>query len=487
MEISKNLEKNIENIKQSYGNSDDLVTRNINIKRKKIAYMFLQSVSSDDKISDFLMKSISNLIKENSINIFTDLFKNLENTIYSSNLSIVKDYDELLYKLSSGFTCIFVDGFNEVITVEAKASLDRGVTESSSESIIRGPKDSFTENHETNLGLIRKRIKDENLWFKDLKIGKRTKTKVTIGYINDIANHENVEILEKRLKRINIDGILDSGYIREFLTSKSKSSFPQMISTERPDLVCGSLLEGKIIILVENSPYALILPGLLIDFLHTAEDYYQKPVNISLTRMLRFLSFILTIITPGFYIAVTTWNQEVIPNELLISLSIQKSGVPFPTALELILMITIFEILREADTRMPNTTGASISIVGALILGEAAVSAGIVSPIIIIVVAFTSISGLLYTDVDFINGIRWWRFIFIIFSMLLGFIGLTIAFLIFIVKICSMEYLNIPYTVPTSPLYPKMLKDSFIRISRAKQKNRAPYLTKNETRMEEYK
>lgn len=203
--------------------------------------------------------------------------------------------------------------------------------------------------------------------------------------------------------------------------------------------------------------------------------------------MLRFIGFILTIITPGFYIAVTTWNQEVIPNELLISLSIQKSGVPFPTALELILMIAIFEILREADTRMPNSTGASISIVGALILGEAAVTAGIVSPIVIIVVAFTSISGLLYTDVDFINGIRWWRIIFIFFSTILGFIGLIIALLIFIVKLCSIEYLNIPYTVPTAPLYLNILKDSFVRFSRLNIKKRAPYLSKNKTRMEEYK
>lgn len=487
MEISKDLNKNIKKIQESYGNSGDLVTRTINIKNKKIAYIYLDSVSSDDKISDFLMKNISDIVKDNNINLFNNLFKRLENTIYNSNLSTTNKKEDITYKLSSGFTCIFVDGYDEVITIETRSKLDRGVNESTSEAIIRGPKDSFTENHNINIGLIRKRIKDENLWFKDIKIGRRTKTKVSIGYINDIANKENVKIIEERLKKIDIDGILDSGYIREFLINKSNNAFPNMISTERPDLVSGALLEGKIIILVENSPYALIIPGLLIDFLHTAEDYYQKPINISLTRMLRFISFILTIITPGFYIAVTTWNQEVIPNELLISLSIQKSGVPFPTALELILMIAIFEILREADTRMPNSTGASISIVGALILGEAAVTAGIVSPIVIIVVAFTSISGLLYTDVDFINGIRWWRIIFIFFSTILGFIGLIIALLIFIVKLCSIEYLNIPYTVPTAPLYPNILKDSFVRFSRLNIKKRAPYNTKNETRMEEYK
>lgn len=486
MEISKNIDINIDNIKKIYGNSGDIQNRIIKIKNKKIAYMYLESVSSDDKISDFLVKNISSLVKDSNVN-FKDLFNNLENTIYNSNLSIVNDMNDLLYRLSSGFTIIFVEGYNKVISIETRSTLDRGVTEATSEAIIRGPKDSFTENPQINIGLIRKRIKDENLWIKDLKIGRRSKTKVSIAYINGVAENDNVKKIENELKKIDIDGILDSGYIKEFLTNKSKSSFPQMMSTERPDLVSGALLEGKIAILVENSPFVLIVPSFLIDFIHTAEDYYQSHININLTRLLRLLSFILTIVTPAFYIAVTTWNQEVIPNELLISLSIQKSGVPFPTALELILMITTFEILREADIRMPNATGASVSIVGALILGEAAVSAGIVSPIIIIVVAFTSISGLVYTDIDFINSIRWWRIIFIIFATVLGFIGLVVAFLIFLIKLCSTEYLKIPYTIPTSPLVPEMLKDSFIRFPRPKLKKRAPYLSHNIKKQGDYK
>lgn len=485
MEISKKIEKNIENIKNEYGNSGDLVTRTINIKKKKIAYIYLESVSSDDKISDFLMKNISSYVKDNSLNIFKDIFKSLENTIYNSNISKITNSKDLFYKLSSGFTCIFIDGYKEVISIETRSNIDRGINVASSEMIIRGPKDSFTENHQKNLGLIRKRIKDKNLWYKDYTVGRRTKTKVTIAYINGVAEDENVKELEKIISKIDIDGILDSGYIREFLTTKFKTAFPQIISTERPDFTSGSLLEGKIAILVENSPYALIIPGLFVDFLHATEDYYQKPINVTLTRIIRFVAFILTLITPAFYIAITTWNQEVIPNELLISLSIQKAGVPFPTTLEVMMMIITFEILREADIRMPNGTGASISIVGALILGEAAVSAGIVSPIIIIVVALTSISSLLYTDIDFINGIRWWRLIFIIFATLLGFIGLLIAFLIFLTKMCSIKYFNIPYTTPFAPLYPKSLKDGIIKTSHVSQRERSPYLSKNIKRMGE--
>lgn len=473
MKLYKSVNKNFEIIKKLYGNSSDLKNRVITLNNKKIGYIFLESLSSDDKISDFLMKSITNL------DTFDNLFDELKNNIYNSNLSVLTDEDDICFYLSSGFTIIFIEGYNKIISIETKAILDRGVNEPTTEAILRGPKDSFTENPQTNIGLIRKRIKDNNLWINEMKLGVRTNTKIDIIYIKDVANTEYVKKIESELKKINIDGIIDSGYIKEFLSKENKCAFPQILSTERPDLVSKSLLEGKIAILVENSPFALILPSFLIDFLHSAEDYYQNPYNITFTRIIRFLSFILTLITPAFYIAVTTWNQEVIPNELLISLSVQKAGVPFPTTLELILMITTFEILKEADIRIPNASGASVSIVGALILGEAAVSAGIVSPIIIIVVAFTSIAGLVYTDVDFINAIRWWRFIFIIFATLLGFTGLIIAFLIFLVKICSIEFLKIPYTVPSTPLFIQALKDSIIKFPRLKIKTRAPYLSNN--------
>jgi len=474
--LNNNIDNIFKNITDKYGNSSDIVKRIINIGNSTIAYVYLESVSSDEKISNFFMKNISNYLNKKII--FDDLFNSLKNSIPNSNLDVINNYNDLFYRLSSGFTCIFVEGNDTSILIETKVSLDRGVSESSSEVVIRGPKDSFTESHSKNLGLIRKRIKDNNLWFNDIIVGRRTKSKITIGYINDIADLDKVEILKKKLKRLDVDGILDSGYIREFLKIDNSSSFPQIISTERPDLTCGSLLEGKIVILVENSPYVLLLPGIFIDFLHTSEDYYQKPMNVSLTRILRLISFLITIITPAFYIALTTWNHEVIPNELLLSLAKQREGMPLPSAIEVLLMVTVFEILREADLRTPSTAGTAIGIVGALVLGEAAVSAGIVSPIIIIVVAITSISGFLYNDMDFINGIRWWRLIFILFSMILGLFGFIIAGLIFIIHLCSIESLNVPYLSPISPLYIESLKDSFIRLNRFKQKTRAPYLSK---------
>lgn len=232
--------------------------------------------------------------------------------------------------------------------------------------------------------------------------------------------------------------------------------------------------------MVENSPYVLIAPGLLIDFLHTPEDYYQRPINASFTRLLRLFAFVITVITPGVYIALTTFNHEMIPDELLISLAVQREGVPFPTAVSIISMVLTFELLREADIRIPNAMGSAISIVGALVLGEAAVSAGIVSPIVIIVVAITSISGLLFTDIDFVNAIRLWRFVFIFFSMICGLIGFVVALFIFIIKISSMECIGIPYLAPISPFYKNDQMDGFIRSPRYKMTYRPEFIAKND-------
>lgn len=461
--MDKNIKDIEKQIKDCYGNSSDLVFRKIKIKNKQILYVYLESVSSDDKVSDFFMKDVSDYVKNKKVSFFENLFTSLENTIPNSHLSIDTKLEDVFYKLSSGYTAIFVDGSSEAITIETKSTLDRGVTESTSEAIVRGPKDSFTENNAINLGLVRKRIKDPNLWFKENIIGRRSKTKVTIAYMKDIADQERVDKIESIIQKIDIDAVLDSGYIRDFLIQDDPTAFPRLKSTERPDVTSAALLEGKIVIFVENSPFVLITPSTLVDFLHAPEDYYQKANSINITRLLRSISFILTILIPALYVALTTYNAEIIPDELLISLAIQRDGVPFPTAFEILIMMVTFEILKECDIRLPSKMGAAISIVGALVLGEAAVSAGIVSPIVIIVVAITSICGLLFTDIDFVNAIRLWRLIFLGFATVAGLLGVVICGLIFLTRLTSIVTSEVPYTAPISPLIPSQLKDSIVR------------------------
>ena len=467
------MNKNIDMIKKNLGNSSDIVIRNL----ENISYIYLESVSSDDKISNFLLKSITKFIN------IDNLLEELKSNIYNSHIEIISDINDSYYYLASGYTCLFINNEDKYIAIETKLKIDRGVTESTSEPLIRGPKDSFTENNAINLGLIRKRIKDPKLRIDEIKLGRRTSSKTSIIYIDDIVNKDSVNQIKKILRKIDIDGILDTGYLRDFLEKEQKSLFPKIISTERPDLTCQNLLNGKIIIMVENSPYVIILPAVLSDFFKTSEDYYQSSVSSSFSRILKWIAFIITITAPSIYIACMTFNQEMIPDQLLISLATQRSQVPFPTFIEVIIFVIFFEILREADIKSPNASGASMSIVGALILGDAAVTAGIVSPFVIIVVAITSVCELVFTDMDFINAIRQWRLLFIISTVFTGLLGIVIISLILIIELASIENLQAPYLEPYSPLNIDNLKDSILLFKTTKRKKRNAFLTKNKVRL----
>ena len=473
--IDKKASIVIDKVKKIYGNSSDVNSRLINIKGTKVGCIFLESSSAPGTISDFIIKST--VYAEKDKNLFNNLLKILENKLFNSQLFTIYDFKQFPYYLSSGFTIIVVDGFDKAIVMETRASLDRGITEATSEPIIRGPKDSFTESHSKNLGLIRKRIKDENLWFDEIKIGRRTKTRVTIAYINNIADKNKIKEIKNKLEKINIDGILDSGNIRDYLTTQ-KSIFPQIKSSERPDIASQELLNGKIIILVENSPFILILPTVFLDYIKSPEDQNQKGINISFTRILRFFALIITLLTPALYIAVATYDQNTIPDKLLISLAVQREGVPFPTFFEIILFMTVFEILRESDIRSPSNMTTAMSIVGALVLGQSAVDASIVSPITIIVVAVTSICSLIFQDTDFINGIRLWRFLFIIASSLLGIVGILSIGLIWITKIASLENLGTSFLSPLAPFDKEANKDTIIKFSNTKIFKRPRYVSK---------
>ena len=474
----KNVNKILESLKEKYGNSSDLNTRIIKMKNTCVGIAFLESSSSGENISENVIKSLDFISKR--LSVFDNVFEHLKNSIYNAQMKTTKDMESLPYYLSSGFTIVLVNNSDEAILLETRAPLDRGVTEATSEPILRGPKDSFTESHAKNLGMIRKRIKDSNLWFEDIKVGKRTQTKVTIAYLNDIADNKCINEIKKILKKIDVDGILDSGNIREYLLKK-KSSFPQILSTERPDMASQALLNGKVVILTENSPFVLILPNVFTDFIHTSEDEYQKPVNINFTRVLKIMALIITLFTPAIYIAITTFDQTVVPDKLLISLAIQREGVPFPTFFEVMLLMTIFEILRESDVRSPANMGASMSIVGALILGQAAVDAGIVSPIAVIVIAITSICSLIFTDVDFMNGIRAWRFIFIISATFFGLIGVIASGLVLVLKLSSLDAFGVPFLAPFSPLSTSSQKNAVIRFPLPKIFKRPDYLNDKDT------
>ena len=291
---------------------------------------------------------------------------------------------------------IICDDF--IMAIESRNNIDRGIPTSDVEVSLLGPKDGFNERFNDNVALIRKRLRTNELYIDNLEIGKLSKTKVGICYMNNIIDKDLLIKVKSKLDDIDIDGIIDSSYIRKYL-SKSKL-LPTINLTERPDIASQALLEGKIVIVVDNSPFVLILPTFFIDFFHTPDDYYEKNINISFVRILRVLAFFIAIFLPGIYISLTTHNIDVIPSLFLNNLINQRLSVPFPSFVECIILLISFEILRETDLRIPSKMGSSISILGGLILGEAAVSAGIVSPIMIIVVAISSISGLIFSNIS---------------------------------------------------------------------------------------
>lgn len=337
----------------------------------------------------------------------------------------------------------------------------RSIQTITGEISIIGPKDSFIEDIDTNINLISKRIKN-NLNIEYMNIGRITNTKVAIISINNITSNNLINDIKKNLNKIDIDGIIDSSYIKRNLEEKHQL-FPTIMTTERPDKTCMALLEGKVVIIVDNSPYALILPTFFIDYFHTVDDYYQKSIHTSFIRIIRILAFLISILTPALYISVTTRNYNLIPIDLLLLLKAGRSFVPFPAYIEALFMIICFEILKECDIRMSSTNSSSISILGGLILGDAAVSAGIVSPIMIIVIAISSISGLIFSSQEFISVTRFYKILLLILSSFLGILGVIIGTIFLINNLIHTKQFNYKYLTPFIPLDKNEIKDTIIK------------------------
>ena len=353
---------------------------------------------------------------------------------------------------------------------------DRDISPIKSELSLSGPKDSFIENINTNLNLIKKRIKSDKLKINNLSIGRYTKTNVDILYIDGIVKKDLVEHVKKRLNKIDIDGIIDSSYLKNSLENKF-NLFPTLIMTERPDKCSMALLEGKIVILVDTSPYAIILPSFFIDFFHTTDDYFQKSFNTSFIRVIRLIAFLIAIFTPALYISITTRNYNLVPLDLLLVLKAGRTFVPFPAYIEALFMIICFEILKESDLRMSTVSGSAISILGGLVLGDAAVAAGIVSPIMIIVIAISSIAGLIFTSIELGNAIRTYKIFILILGTLFGIYGVILGGIIILVNLLTTETFGYNYL----SFDKNEIKDSIIKVD-TKTKKRNTKLSNNTIR-----
>ena len=478
----KKIEEIVKKIQTDTNQVEDITYQKKIVLKKQIYIIYNESLTGSDKISDFIVKSLEKINKQKKKrNILETICNNIDNF----KIKKISNYQDICYFLNYGFTILLIENSNYALALETKRNLARSISIPQTENTIRASMDAFVEDMQTNIGLIRRRIKTNSLWIDSLEIGKYTSTKVNILYIKGIFKKKYLNIIKQKLNKIEIDGIISSGNIKNLIEKENKCIFPTVITTERPDRVCRALLNGKIIILVDCSPFAIILPVCLNDFFLSTEDAYSKSINISMTRIIRYTAFFITLLTPAIYIAITTYDQEILPSELLISIASQRATVPFPAFFEAIVMMSAFEILKECDLRLPTFTTSALSIVGALILGEAAVNAGIVSPIMIIVIAITAVSGLLITEPELINGIRWYRLFFMLGANFLGIFGILVIFLLFITKLTSLESFGLPYLYPLAPTEAAGLKNSIIKFPIKNLNKRQKVISNNIIRFKE--
>lgn len=470
--LLSDLQASLQKIRQTLGNSTDIGIREIPFGESgeaSIALLYTDGLADQNIIYESVMKTVAHMAKADGqqdqecsiVNDDNRLLKEI--SLYNQEIKMVNDYRTLFHALLSGDTVVLMNGSAEGLIAGTKGWKDRGVTETSAENVVRGPREAFSESLRTNTSMIRRKIKDPNLWLESMQIGRVTQTDVGMMYINGIANPEIVQEVRDRLRRIDVDSILESGYIEEFIQDTTFTPFPTIYNSERPDVIAAELLEGKVAILVDGTPFVLIVPALLVSFLHASEDYYQRWDISSFLRILRYLSIFISLLGPSLYIAITTFHQEMLPTQLLFGLAAQREQIPFPAFVEAVLMELTFEILREAGVRLPKNIGSAISIVGTLVIGQAAVEAGIISAAMVIVVAITAISSFVLPSFNMSIAFRMLRFPLMALAGSFGLFGIFVGIMALILHLCSLRSFGVPYLTSLAPLIPESQKDAILR------------------------
>lgn len=466
-ELSYKLDENITSIKSILSQSKDIIYREFSFgpsNRIHAALIFVQGMTENIIVNGMVMKTLMYDMKIN----------NMENELSFDNMDVIKNcivsvgnvkktsyINTLIDACLSGYTILLIDGLNDGLIIYSIAWESRGVEEPKTEAVVRGPREGFTENIGTNMALIRRKIKNPKLTFETMEIGEQTQTNVCVVYLKGIANPKLVDEVNERLKRIKTDAILESGYIEQFIEDEPYSIFPTVGNSEKPDTLAAKILEGRVCILVDGTPFALTVPMLFIEGFQNAEDYYSRPIYSSIIRILRFICFFISVSAPTTYVILATFHQELIPTSLLFSMAAGREGVPFPAVMEAGLMVVTFEILREAGVRLPRPVGQAVSIVGALVIGESAVTAGLVGPILVIVVALTAVCS--FTIPVFTDAVSILRMSFLILGGILGIFGVGIGVLAVLVHIVSIRSFGTPYFAPLAPYNKDEMKDTFIR------------------------
>jgi spore germination protein KA len=465
--ISNDLEHNIQAIIKVMGNAGDIQVREFTIisaSEIKAAVLAIKGLSKNDYINEQILANLMSDSRFKDIktpdNLFTQVKEIVMPNVYVNEETIIENAAN---ELITGNCVLFLDGIKKALIIGSQGGKERHVSQPITEYVVRGPRDGFTENIDSNMGLKRRRIKSLDLRVDSFQAGAKTKTAMYVVYLDGIAKKEVVTEVKNRLNRIDIDGILESGYVEELIADSPYSPFPMIEHSERPDKVSASILEGRIAILVDTTPFVLIVPTVFMQFMQSADDYYERYLIGSFTRVFRIAAYFISVTLPALYIAMTSYHQEMIPTPLALSLAASREGVPFPSIGEALLMEATFEILREAGLRLPQQTGQAVSIVGGIVIGQAAVQAGIVSQAMVIIVALTGISSFAIPAFNAAGSGRFLRFPLMLMAAFLGLPGILAGLSIIMVHLCSLRSFGVSYLEPFISGNKSVFNDTIIR------------------------
>ncbi|MGI6097270.1 MAG: spore germination protein [Dethiobacteria bacterium] len=471
--LRESLSANLSLIREYHGNSFGLQVREFKINPTNInaAIVFIEGMVDTATLDEVMRTLLIDTLK-------IDNFKRVplpqggmpllkfirDKVITAAEITEITELDTLFDHVLLGDTAFILDGVETALAIDTKGWKSRNIQETDTEISIRGPRESFIEPLQDNLALIRRRIRIPQLWIEGFRVGSLTRTQVALVYIKGLAGEEIVEEARSRLQKIDTDSIFESGGIEDFVEDNPFTLFPLLLRTERPDRVASSLVEGQIAIFTDGTPFVLLAPATFFSMLQAPDDAFEKFPMGTFVRFLRYVAITASTFLPGIYISVINFHPELLPTTLLLRIASTREGIPFPVVLEMIIMESVFELLREAGVRLPAPIGTAISIVGALVLGDAAISAGIVSPPVVIIVALTAIAS--FTVPNFALGIagRLLRFIFIAFGAVFGLFGIQFGIFLLVVHLCALRSFGIPYLVPTAPLVWRDMKDHILHL-----------------------
>ena len=460
--LSSSIEQNLQLLRQIFVDDELIKYREFSSpvnSQYKFCMVYCNGLVNVETLNEHIIKPLMLAKELPAKSRFSELLSS--QYIQTSEISQVTSCLEIIKLITYGDSLLLIDGVSHGIMIDTKSFSTRSVQEPESEKILSGPRDGFAESIMMNLSLIRRRLRTNNLKMKFMNIGKETQTQVCVAYMENIVNKNILTELYKRLESIDIDAVLDENYISELIRDNKWSPFRTTGSTERPDVVVGKLLEGRIALFVDGTPVVLTLPYLFIENFQSNEDYYLNFYYASFSRILRMLGFLLASTVPAIYIAISAFHQEMLPTHLMIHIAIERSNVPLPASLEAFLMLIAFDILRETGIRMPSNMGQAMSIVGALVVGQAAVQARLVAAPMIIVVAITGIASLLIPKME--GPLIFTRYTILILASTVGFLGVVVGMSFLLIHILTLHSFGISQLTPDKDLHFQEVKDTFIR------------------------